>query len=73
MPFHKMKSGTKKGRELYAEMVLVGLNIKKVVDFTNISRSHLSKVLSDKIHLTLDTQQRIEEAINSEKEENNDK
>ena len=61
--FNESPAGDKHGRELRAEMFLADIKVKQVINHTGLSKSFVSKVLNDKVKLTMETQQKIEKAI----------
>ncbi len=61
--FKESPAGNKSGRELRAEMVLAGITVNQVIKHTGFSSAFVSKVLNDKLKLTMETQQKIEQAI----------
>ena len=63
MAAYKEPSGDKMGFELYAEIKKAGLFIKDIALHANSNLDHISKVLNQKLPLTMKTQKDIEQAI----------
>ena len=63
MAAYKEPSGDKNGYELYAEIKNAGLKIKQIEPHARSSFNHISKVLNQKLPLTMKTQKDIEQAI----------